>query len=106
MDEKRAIFLLKHIIEKVKEARKDWKIDEFRPHLTFAEEDAINYVINFIENKSENSYISKDEYERRLKEEIQEHCDHDWVGERWVDSCFYVSTCRKCGKVETFYERD
>jgi len=105
MDDKRAIFLLKNIIEKVKEARKDWKL-EFHPHLTFAEEDAINYAINKIENKSENGYISKDEYERRLKEEIQEHCDHDWVGERWVDACFYESTCRKCGKVETFYERD
>ena len=106
MDDKRAVFLLKNIIEKIKEARKNRKF-EFHPHfLTFDEEDAINYAIDFIENKSETGYISKDEYERRLKKEIQEHCDHDWVGERWVDACFYECTCCKCGKIETFYKRD
>lgn len=40
---------------------------------------------------------------RRIK---QENCDHEYVGENWVDSCFYTKTCRKCGKVKTFYERD
>lgn len=40
---------------------------------------------------------------KRIK---QENCDHEYVGENWVDSCFYTKTCRKCGKVETFYERD
>ena len=43
-------FKEEYSLDKVKEARKDWKL-EFYPHLTFAEEDAINYAINFIENK-------------------------------------------------------
>lgn len=41
-----------------------------------------------------------------IKRIRQENCDHEYVGENWVNSCFYTSTCRKCGKVETFYQRD
>ena len=40
---------------------------------------------------------------KRIK---QENCDHEYVGENWVNSCFYTKTCKKCGKVEMFYERD
>ena len=46
------------------------------------------------------------EESEKAKQLIQDHCDHDWGGKTWVDSCFYKCTCRKCGKTETFYERD
>lgn len=69
--------------------------------------------------KDENSWLKKRKEElenqlykdRRKKEEdikkaIQEHCDHRWGHEDWYDACFCTRTCLKCGKVETFYERD
>ena len=42
----------------------------------------------------------------KIRSAIQSHCDHHWGYKEWVDSCFYKCTCTKCGKVETFYERD
>ena len=51
-------------------------------------------------------YKERRKKEEAVKQAIQDHCDHRWGYQNWVDSCFYTCTCLKCGKVETFYERD
>jgi TolA-binding protein len=59
--------------------------------------------------KNENSYLKsgRKQFERESREQIrQEVCDHVWGEENWHDPCFCTRKCIKCGKVETFYERD
>ena len=51
-------------------------------------------------------YQERKDSSEKIKRTIQEQCDHRWGSENWINSCFYTCTCMKCGKVETFYERD
>ena len=42
----------------------------------------------------------------KTREEIQEHCDHNWGEEHWTWSCGGYRKCTKCGKIAKLYERD
>ena len=43
---------------------------------------------------------------KKMKEEIQNRCDHVWDEEHWTCSTGGWRRCSKCGKTKTFYERD
>jgi hypothetical protein len=106
MNKEQIIYQLKCILEKIRDYNLNSKIV---PEFTWGEEIALKRAIDFMKDKnndSKNIDKIKQDYNQKLKEEIQERCDHDWGYKRWVDSCFYTCTCRKCGKVEEFYERD
>ena len=108
LNKNQAIFQLEQVLNKVKDCRYK-SLTKFTPYFTEAERDALQYAINFMKNENndaDNIYKIKQDYDKKLKEEIQERCDHELIRKTWVDACFYECTCRKCGKVEEFYERD
>lgn len=66
-----------------------------------------NKTISQLESKLNTREYDRKQVERELRQKIRmEECNHVWGPENWVDSCFYECKCTKCGKIETFYERD
>lgn len=106
MNKEQAIYQLKRALEKII----DYKVNsKLIPEFTAGEEYALKYAIDFLKNEnndSKNINKIKQTYEEKLKEEIQEHCDHVWGEDHWTWSCGGYHKCTKCGKIEEFYERD
>lgn len=53
----------------------------------------------------ENQKWLKKEKEK-LQQKMQDNCSHDWILKRWVSFNRAEYICKKCGKIETFYESD
>lgn len=109
INKEHSIALLKDILRKMKDYKK-FKYDKHNLpfDITKSEIDAIENIISFMENPdndADNIYKIKQDYDKKLKIEIQEHCDHDWI-EHWTWCCGGYLKCTKCGKTQDFYERD
>lgn len=108
MNKQQIIYQLERLLDKLN----DCKIKapkSYSPYFTEAERQALDYAIKFMsddKNDASNIYKIKDDYNKKLKIEIQEHCDHTWGEEHWTWSCGGYHKCTKCGKIEDFYERD
>lgn len=108
MNKQQIIYQLKRLLDKLN----DYKIEapkSYSSYFTEAEHNALQYAINFMKNENNdanNINKIKQDYNKKLKEEIQEHCDHEWGEEHWTWSCGGYRKCSKCGKTEDFYERD
>ena len=106
MNKKGMIYQLNSLLSKINDYKDNPKLI---PEFTIGERYALIEAIDFIndeKNDTENIYKIKQDYEKKLKEEIQEHCDHVWGEDHWTWSCGGYHKCTKCGKIEEFYERD
>ena len=54
--------------------------------------------------KEKNEQLEKERNE--MIKQIQDNCVHDWGPREWVYYTCYECKCKKCGKIEMFYERD
>lgn len=106
MNKKQVIYQLNSVVNKIV----DYKINsKLIPEFTTGEEYALKYAIMFLkddENDKNNINKIKQTYKEKTREEIQEHCDHNWGEKHWTWSCGGYRKCIKCGKIEEFYERD
>ena len=106
MNKEQIIYQLERLLDKVNDCKGN---SMFKPEFTSTECQALQYAINFMKNeKNDVNNIDKikQDYEKKLKEEIQEYCDHIWGEDHWTWSCGGYRKCTKCGKIEDFYERD
>ena len=105
MNKKGMIYQLNSLLSKINDYKDN---PNLIPEFTIGEQHALIDAIDFINNEkndAENIYKIKQDYDKKLKEEIQEHCDHHWI-EHWTHCCGGYMTCSKCGKTQDFYERD
>ncbi len=105
MNKNQIVYQLNSLLNKIKYYRFN---NISAPEFNLGERNALIEAINFIKdenNDAENIFKIKQDYEQKLKEEIQEHCDHKWV-KNWTWSCGGYLECLKCGKRQEFYERD
>ena len=105
MNKKQIVYQLNSLLYKINDYKDNPKLI---PEFTIGEQHALIDAIDFINNEkndAENIYKIKQDYDKKLKEEIQEHCDHNWI-EHWTWCCGGYKTCSKCGKIQDFYERD
>ena len=82
LNKNQAIFQLEQVLNKVKDCRYK-SLTKFTTYFTEAERDALQYAIDFMKNENndaDNIYKIKQDYDKKLKEEIQERCDHEWIG--------------------------
>ena len=105
MNKKGMIYQLNSLLSKINDYKDN---PNLIPEFTIGEQHALIEAIDFINNEkndAENIYKIKQDYEKKLKEGIQEHCDHNWI-EHWTWCCGGYKICSKCGKIQDFYERD
>lgn len=105
INKKGMIYQLNSLLSKINDYKDN---PNLIPEFTIGEQHALIDAIDFINNeKNDASHINKikEDYDKKLKEEIQEHCDHNWI-EHWTWCCGGYMTCSKCGKTQDFYERD
>ncbi len=106
MNKKQMLYQLKVLYNKLDDYKKNPKLI---PEFTAGELYALNKAIGFIsdeDNDKENIDKIKDDCMKKMKEEIQNRCDHVWGEEHWICSTGGWRRCSKCGKIENFYERD
>ena len=106
MNKKQMLYQLKVLYNKLDDYKKDPK---FIPEFTDGELYALDKAIGFIndeDNDKDNISKIKDDCMKKMKEEIQNRCDHVWDEEHWTCSTGGWRRCSKCGKTEIFYERD
>ena len=105
LNKQQVIYQLNSLLTKINDYRDH---PNLKPEFNIGERHALIEAINFLKNENNDaSHINKikEDYNKKLKEEIQEHCDHNWI-EHWTWCCGGYLKCTKCGKEQDFYERD
>lgn len=102
MNKYEILYQLNNILEKLDNCKRFPKI----PQITGNELKSLKEVIDYLKDEDKRFAEIKEDYEKKLRFNIQKHCDHAWGRENWTWSCGGYRVCTKCGKVEDFYERD